>query len=63
MYAYFGVGAVQISNPYGADHSYCLMYGDPGTMCGFAILRMNQMMTPWVPKAADRRSRPSSLNI
>ncbi|MGA2198302.1 MAG: hypothetical protein ABSG45_00010 [Nitrososphaerales archaeon] len=46
MYAYFGVGAVQISNSYGGGHSYCLMYGDPGTMCGFAMHRMNQMTTP-----------------
>jgi hypothetical protein len=46
MYAYFGVGAVQVSNPYGGGHTYCLMSEDPGTMCGFVMHRMNQMMTP-----------------
>lgn len=43
MYAYFGAGAVQV--PVSSGHSYCLMYGNPGTMCGFAMQRMNQMMT------------------
>jgi len=46
MYAYFGVGAVQVPNPYAVGHTYCFMYGDPGTMCGFVMHRTNQMMFP-----------------
>jgi hypothetical protein len=38
MYAYFGLGAVQIPS---SGHSYCLMYGNPGIMCGFAMQRMS----------------------
>ena len=38
MYAYFGAGAVQIPGSNG--HSYCFVYGSPGTMCGFAMKRM-----------------------
>jgi hypothetical protein len=39
MYAYHGVGAVYVPN-YGTGHSYCIMYGNPGTMCGYAEHRM-----------------------
>ncbi len=39
MYAYFGVGAVQI--PSASGHTYCLMYDSPGTMCGFAMEQMS----------------------
>jgi len=39
MYAYFGLGAVQI--PGSSGHSYCLMYGNPGTICGYSMHRMN----------------------
>ena len=39
MYAYFGVGAVQLSGMSGG-HAYCLMYGNPGIMCGFTVQRM-----------------------
>ena len=46
MYAYFGVGVVQVPHPYDSGHTYCFMYGNPGTMCGFAMQRMNQMMAP-----------------
>ncbi|MGA2663987.1 MAG: hypothetical protein ABSF83_03500 [Nitrososphaerales archaeon] len=45
MYAYFGVGLVGVPNASGG-HAYCLMYGNPGTMCGLRMQRMNQMMTP-----------------
>jgi hypothetical protein len=38
MYAYFGVGGVQI--PIANGHTYCLMYGNPSTMCGFAMTQM-----------------------
>jgi hypothetical protein len=34
MYAYFGVGAVQVPGPFAPGHVYCLMDGNPGTMCG-----------------------------
>jgi hypothetical protein len=44
MYAYFGAGAVQV--PVSSGHSYCLMYGNPGTMCRLAMQRMNQMIAP-----------------
>ena len=47
MYAYLGLGAVYVPsppNPYGAvtmlTHSYCLMVGNPGTMCGYSMQRM-----------------------
>jgi hypothetical protein len=33
MYAYFGFGTVYVPNNH-AGHSYCLMEGNPGTMCG-----------------------------
>lgn len=33
MYAYLGFGAVYVPNGAGG-HSYCLMRGNPGTMCG-----------------------------
>ncbi len=39
MYAYFGVGAVQVPGMSGG-HAYCLMYGNPGTMCGQPMQRM-----------------------
>jgi hypothetical protein len=42
MYAYFGVGAVQVSGTYGPIHAnsaYCMMYGDPGAMCGLPLHR------------------------
>lgn len=37
-YYYFGVGAVYVPN-YSGGHSYCLMYGNPGTMCGVWMKR------------------------
>ena len=37
MYAYFGLGAVQM--PVGGQ-PYCFMYGNPGTMCGQPMERM-----------------------
>jgi hypothetical protein len=40
-YAYFGFGTVQVPNTLGGGHSYCLMYGNPGTMCGFPLQRMS----------------------
>jgi hypothetical protein len=40
MYAYFGVGAVNVPNPSFAGHTFCLMYGNPGDMCGYAYQRM-----------------------
>ena len=44
MYAYFGVGAVQVPNSvvnaYGMHYSYCLMYGNPGTMRGVSAQRV-----------------------
>jgi len=38
IYAYFGVGAVQI--PSAGGHMYCLEYDSPDTMCGFAMTQM-----------------------
>ena len=39
-YAWFGIGAVYVPSPpglvMGPSHSYCLMDGNPGTMCGYA---------------------------
>jgi len=46
MYAYLGVGGVQVPNPVPNPggvlvlNSYCFMYGNPGTMCGLAMQRM-----------------------
>jgi len=37
MYAYFGVGAVQL--PF--SHSYCFTYGNSGNMCGSGMQRMS----------------------
>jgi hypothetical protein len=39
MYAWFGFGAVYVPNGAGG-HSYCLMRGNPGTMCGAYMQRM-----------------------
>ena len=38
-YAYFGMGAVYVES-FGGGHVYCLMYGNPGTMCGQPWLRL-----------------------
>jgi hypothetical protein len=40
MYAYFGAGAVQVPGSLAPGHVYCLMYGNPGTMCGAPWQRM-----------------------
>ncbi len=34
MYAYLGLGAVYVPGS-GMGHSYCFMYGNPGTICGY----------------------------
>lgn len=41
MYAYSGIGAVQVPvlGELGG-HTYCLMNGNPGTMCGYTMQRM-----------------------
>lgn len=44
MYAYLGMGTVQIANS--SSYAYCLVYGNPGTMCGQPVQRMNQMTAP-----------------
>lgn len=33
-YAYLGIGAVQVPGPNSGQYRYCLVSGDPGTMCG-----------------------------
>jgi hypothetical protein len=33
-YAYFGIGAIQVPNLYGAGRGYCLIYGHPAITCG-----------------------------
>ncbi len=40
MYAYFGVGSVYVPN-YSGGNNYCVMYGNPGTMCGVIMQRMS----------------------
>jgi hypothetical protein len=34
MYAYLRIGAIQVPGPNYGQHQYCLVYGDPSTMCG-----------------------------
>jgi len=43
-YAFFGLGSVYVPNYSATSRSYCLMYGNPGTMCGWVMHRAGQMM-------------------
>jgi len=36
-YVYFGVGAVQVPNLNDGGYSYCVMHGNPGSMCGVPL--------------------------
>ncbi|MGA2663329.1 MAG: hypothetical protein ABSF83_00090 [Nitrososphaerales archaeon] len=37
-YAYFGVGAVQVPHLNDGGYSYCVMHGNPGSMCGVPVV-------------------------